>query len=127
MRANKGKDTAPELRLRALLREAGFRGYRLHWRKAPGHPDIAFPGRRIAVFVHGCFWHQCPHCNPPSPKTNREFWLAKFEDNRRRDERNQRALEEDGWSVIIVWECELQRDERAVLEAVVSRLRTTAE
>ena len=57
MKANKSKDTKPEMILRKALREAGFPGYRLHWKKAPGHPDIAYPGRKVAIFVNGCFWH----------------------------------------------------------------------
>lgn len=109
MQANRGKDTSPELKLRRLLREAGFPGYRLHWKQAPGRPDIAYPGRRIAIFVNGCFWHRCPHCNPPRPKSNVEFWDAKFAANKARDARRITELESAGWSVIEVWECEVTR------------------
>lgn len=108
MKGNRGKNTAPELELRRLLREAGYPGYRLHWKKAPGHPDIAYPGRKVAIFVNGCFWHRCPTCNPPLPKSNADFWERKFELNRERDCRKAEALESAGWRVIVVWECEIR-------------------
>lgn len=110
MQGNKRKDTKPELKVRALLREMGYPGYRLQWKKAPGHPDIAYPGRKVAIFVNGCFWHRCPHCNPSVPKTNTEFWEAKFARNVERDKRTTEALEADGWTVIIIWECQLKKD-----------------
>ncbi|GAB3826398.1 hypothetical protein GCM10028895_37350 [Pontibacter rugosus] len=87
MRGNKGKNTKPELTLRRALWQAGLRGYRVHWPKAPGKPDICFPGRRLAVFVHGCFWHRCPYCQPSFPKTNLLFWQDKFDKNQARDAR----------------------------------------
>ena len=105
MRANRGKDAGPEKTLRALLREAGYSGYRLHWKRVPGRPDIAYPGRKVAVFVHGDFWHRCPRCNLPLPKTNREFWERKFALNAERDKRKVDALEALGWTVVVVWEC----------------------
>ena len=108
MKANKRRDTKPELLVRKMLRELGYPGYRLDWKKAPGRPDIAFPGRKIAIFVNGCFWHHCPQCNPTFPKRNREFWQAKIERNMARDERVQTELRELGWTVIVVWEHELK-------------------
>lgn len=108
MKGNRGRDTGPELLLRRLLREAGYPGYRLHWKKAPGRPDIAYPGRKVAIFVNGCFWHRCPHCRPAEPKSHSDFWRTKFELNRERDARKVRELEEAGWSVVTVWECELK-------------------
>lgn len=108
MQANRSKNTSPELLVRRKLREAGLSGYRLHWKKAAGKPDVCYPGRKVAVFVNGCYWHRCPHCALPMPKTNMEFWSAKFARNRARDERNQRALVEDGWKVLVVWECRLK-------------------
>lgn len=109
MQANRSKDTGPELKVRAALRAAGLGGYRLHWKKAPGKPDICFPGRRVAVFVHGCFWHRCPHCSPSRPKSHPEFWEAKFARNRARDARDSALLVEQGWTVVVVWECRLKR------------------
>src|SRR5271157_969325 len=92
MSANKGINTHPELVLRRALCNEGLRGYRLHWKKAPGRPDIAFPGKKVAVFVNGCFWHRCPYCHPSFPKSNVEFWTAKFEKNRERDKRKRIEL-----------------------------------
>ncbi|MBU4556345.1 MAG: very short patch repair endonuclease [Actinobacteria bacterium] len=118
MRGNQAKDTAPELELRRLLRAAGYPGYRLHWKKAPGHPDIAFPGRKVAIFVNGCYWHRCSLCEPPMPKSNVEFWSRKFELNIERDARKTAALVEAGWRVVIVWECELKADSSCVLQRI---------
>ncbi|MDO4404842.1 MAG: very short patch repair endonuclease [Atopobiaceae bacterium] len=108
MQANKSKNTKPELLVRKRLREAGLPGYRLHWKKAAGRPDVCYPGRKVAVFVNGCYWHRCPYCALPMPKTNVEFWEAKFTRNKARDERDQRALLEQGWTVLVVWECRLK-------------------
>lgn len=108
MQANKSKNTKPELLVRQKLREAGLPGYRLHWKKALGRPDVCYPGRKVAVFVHGCYWHRCPYCALPLPKSNVEFWQAKFARNRARDERDERALLELGWTVLVVWECRLK-------------------
>ena len=108
MQANKGRDTKPELAVRKALRSAGWTGYRLQW-KVPGRPDICFPGRKVAIFVNGCFWHRCPHCDLPLPKSNVEYWEEKFERNRKRDERNESLLVERGWTVIVIWECRLRK------------------
>lgn len=109
MQANKSKNTKPELAVRQALRTAGLPGYRLHWKKAPGKPDVCYPGRRVAIFVNGCFWHRCPHCHLRLPKTNRDFWRAKFERNRARDSRDNALLVQDGWTVVVVWECQLKK------------------
>jgi DNA mismatch endonuclease (patch repair protein) len=131
MKGNVRANTKPELRLRRLLREAGYSGYRLHWKQAPGTPDIAFPGRRVAIFVNGCFWHRCPHCTPALPKSHSEFWRTKFERNQERDSRKRRELEAEGWTVLTVWECELQAPQSQGLQDVIEALaiggkRTTA-
>lgn len=109
MQANKSKDTKPELKVRAALREAGLPGYRLHWKAAVGKPDICYPGRKVAIFVNGCFWHRCPYCALPEPKSNVEFWNAKFARNRARDERDCAQLVAEGWTVLVVWECRLKK------------------
>ncbi len=128
MQANRSKNTKPELLVRAALREAGLTGYRLHWKKAPGRPDVCFPGRRVAVFVHGCFWHRCPHCSPSRPKTHPEFWEAKFARNRERDERDNALLVSAGWTVIVVWECRLRRASRErTLTELVEEVRRARE
>ena len=122
MKGNRGRDTGPELELRRLLREAGQPGYRLHWKKAPGRPDVAYPGRRVAIFVNGCFWHRCPTCQPAEPKSNSEFWRRKFELNAERDARKQSELEQAGWTVIVIWECELRNDPAGVKARVTDAL-----
>lgn len=108
MQGNRGKNTKPELLVRAHLREAGLTGYRLHWHVA-GRPDVAWPGKRVAVMVNGCFWHRCPHCHPSTPATHAEFWAEKFRRNVERDRRNIETLEADGWTVHVVWECQLKK------------------
>ena len=109
MQGNKGKDTKPELLVRRRLCDAGLVGYRLHW-DVPGRPDIAWPGKRVAIFINGCFWHRCPYCKPPMPKSNVEYWTAKFARNVERDENNLRELREKGWTVHVIWECQLKKD-----------------
>lgn len=108
MSSIKGKDTKPELTLRKLLRESEFGGYRLHWSKAPGRPDICYPSKKIAIFVNGCFWHRCPKCNLPVPKSHSDYWILKLEKNVQRDIKKQLELKQHGWNVFIFWECEIQ-------------------
>jgi DNA mismatch endonuclease (patch repair protein) len=110
MQGNKSRDTKPELKVRRLLRDLGHPGYRLQWKKAPGKPDIAFPGRRIAIFVNGCFWHRCPRCDLPLPKTNQEYWRQKFARNVERDRSKAAELRALGWQVHTIWECELKQE-----------------
>ena len=119
MKANKGKNTGPEMCLRSLLRSHGYPGYRINWKGAPGHPDIAYPGRKVAIFVNGCFWHRCPTCNLPLPKSNTEFWREKFERNVARDRRKTSELESMGWTVITVWECELRKEPEFVVSRII--------
>ena len=92
MQGNKRANTKPELLVRERLRAAGLSGYRLHW-KVPGHPDVAWPGKKVALFINGCFWHRCPRCKPRMPKSNVEYWVVKFQRNVERDERSAAALE----------------------------------
>lgn len=99
-------DTMPELRVRRALHAAGLR-YRLHDRKLPGVPDIVFPSRRIALFVHGCFWHRHQGCPAARlPKSRQEFWKQKLNGNAERDKRIHVDLESSGWTVMVIWECE---------------------
>lgn len=106
----RAKNTAPEKLMRSALSAAGIRGYRLHYVKAPGRPDIAFVGRKLALFVHGCFWHSCPHCARRTPRHNGTWWKTKLEANVARDDRKRRALIKEGWRVITVWECRLKAE-----------------
>jgi DNA mismatch endonuclease Vsr len=110
-----GKDTAPELRVRRLLFRMGYR-FRLHRRDLPGTPDIVLSGRRKIVEMRGCFWHRHPDpaCrNAVLPKVRADWWAAKLARNVARDERNLAALREAGWSVLVLWECEV-KDEAVV-------------
>lgn len=101
----RGKDTKPELRVRSYLHAAGLR-YVLHDKELPGKPDLSFPSRRVVVFVHGCFWHGHEGCKRAAlPATRLEFWQAKIESNRRRDQRDREALEGRGWLVHTIWQC----------------------
>ena len=109
MQGNRSRDTKPEIVVRTYLRQRGLPGYRLQWKKAPGRPDVAYPGKRVAIFVHGCFWHRCPYCHPSSPSSNVEFWQAKFARNQERDARDSQALVDAGWTVVVVWECRLKK------------------
>ena len=108
MRQVKGRGTGPELRVRRLIWSLGGR-YRLNRADLPGKPDIVLPGRRLAVFVHGCFWHghDCAR-GARVPKANRHYWLGKVGRNRARDAANQGALAAAGWRVETIWECELK-------------------
>lgn len=108
MSSNSSKNTKPELMFRKALYNVGIRGYRLNWKKVPGKPDIAFPGRKIAIFVNGCYWHRCSICNLSIPKTNKKFWKAKFKANVLRDKKKEKELLDLGWLVLVFWECEIK-------------------
>ncbi|RYD41646.1 MAG: DNA mismatch endonuclease Vsr, partial [Verrucomicrobiaceae bacterium] len=100
-----GRDTQPELRVRRYLHAVGLR-FRLQARDLPGRPDIVFPSRRVAVFVHGCFWHRHPGCAyATTPSTRADFWQAKFAANIARDADAVARLKELGWQVMTIWEC----------------------
>lgn len=116
----RGKDTKPELRLRRLLHAQGLR-YRLHAPELAGRPDLVFPRYRAVVFVHGCFWHCHFACRIANqPKSNSAFWEDKFKRNQSRDARNITELEQAGWRVLVVWECELSS--RAAAEQAAERV-----
>jgi len=122
MSANVGKNTKPEILFRKALWSAGIRGYRLHWKKVPGRPDIAFPGKKLAVFINGCFWHRCPKCKLPLPKSNKKFWKEKFDRNVERDKKKRRLLKSKGWRTITIWECELQKNPNKCVDRVAGKL-----
>ena len=115
MRAVKSRDTAPEMLVRRLVYSMGYR-YRLHRKDLPGKPDLVFSSRRKIIFVHGCFWHghTCDR-GARVPKANRDYWLTKIAKNRKRDAQHQTRLEETGWRVLVIWECEMK--DRPALEA----------
>jgi DNA mismatch endonuclease, patch repair protein len=99
--------TGPELTVRRLLHRLGYR-YRLHRRDLPGRPDIVFPGRRKAIFIHGCFWHGHDCSKGKLPKSRTEYWTAKIRANQDRDVRAVAGLEDAGWQTLSVWQCELK-------------------
>jgi DNA mismatch endonuclease (patch repair protein) len=108
----RGRDTGPERLVRSIVHGLGYR-FRLQRRDLPGRPDLVLPRLRVAIFVHGCFWHRHPRCRlATTPTTRRGFWQAKFDRNVERDRRVAAALRRRGWSVITVWECQLRHPER---------------
>jgi DNA mismatch endonuclease (patch repair protein) len=125
------RDTAPELKVRRWLHAQGLR-FRLDRGDLPGRPDIVLPKWNLAIFVHGCFWHQHPRCRLASrPKTNMAYWVPKLAGNKTRDRRNIRALKARGWDVAVIWECrtrnpgDLAEDAGALLKRTGIRPATT--
>ncbi len=113
----RGRDTGPEIAVRRALHAAGFR-FRLHRRDLPGTPDIVLVRQRIAILVHGCYWHRHEGCrNATTPGTRADFWQAKFAANVERDARKTSALQTAGWKVVVIWECEAAKPDR--LAAVI--------
>lgn len=128
----KGKDTRPEKIVRTLFHGLGAR-FRLHRKDLPGSPDLLFPKHRLAVFVHGCFWHRHEGCKKASmPKTRVSFWSEKFDANIRRDRKALTALKKAGWRTAIIWECQTKDEKRlalrlkGLLPAADTRRRRTA-
>lgn len=119
----RGKDTKPELLLRHGLHALGFR-YRLHVRNLPGKPDLVFPGRRAALFAHGCFWHGHDCHLFVWPKSRENWWKDKIERNKAADARAQAALASEGWRVGIVWECAFKGRGRKPLQTVIHNCAT---
>lgn len=101
----RSKNTKPELKVRQWLWAHGYR-YRLNVKSVPGKPDIVMRKYHTAIFVNGCFWHGHPSCCK-IPSTNREFWVNKIKRNQERDQKNYQLLQDNGWQVIVVWECQL--------------------
>lgn len=123
MQSNRSTDTKPEKTIRKALWDAGLRGYRKNVRRLPGSPDVVFGPKRLAVFVHGCYWHRCPKCTADiHPKTNSKYWHAKFERNVARDKSNRLALRKLGYSVLVIWECDLKKSPDRVVARVRRKL-----
>jgi DNA mismatch endonuclease, patch repair protein len=120
MRAIRDKHTKPERTVRKYLFAQGYR-YRLHPKQLPGKPDVAFPGRKKVIFVHGCFWHQHAYIHCPIrvvPSSNKEYWIPKLERNIARDARNVAALGKIGWKSFVIWECELRKDQEKIYRKI---------
>lgn len=115
MRKVRSKNTSAELAVRRLVYRLGYR-YRLHRKELPGTPDLVFQGRKKVIFVHGCFWHAHQNCSRARmPESNRGYWEAKIGRNVSRDSDQIGLLQQEGWKVLVVWECELR--DAAMLEA----------
>ena len=109
MRAIRSKDMLPELRIRSLVHNLGYR-FRLHRKDLPGKPDLVFASRRKVIFVHGCFWHSHDCKIAHVPKSNVDYWLPKLQRNRVRDQKNIKALTADGWQSLVIWECQSRNE-----------------
>ena len=117
-----GKNTKPEIAVRSLLHRRGLR-FRLHKNDLPGHPDIVLPMYKTVIFVHGCFWHQHKNCrNCSMPKDHKKIWQEKLKRNVERDNLNKKRLIQKGWNVLIVWECEIERDIEKVIQCICNDL-----
>jgi len=120
MRRIRSTGMEPEMVVRRLIHRLGYR-YRLHARKMPGKPDLVFTSRRKVIFVHGCFWHQ--HASAKCritriPKSNTGYWISKLTRNAQRDKKNRCLLRKEGWRVLVIWECELDKKEQLVRKIV---------
>lgn len=116
MRHIRSSNTKPEITVRKILYSLGYR-YRLHKKDLPGKPDLVFAKRKKIIFIHGCFWHQhnLTTClDSKIPKSNKQYWNQKLKNNAQRDIRNQMALKELGWDILIIWECEIKNDKKLI-------------
>jgi len=122
MKGIRSKDTKPEITVRRYLHAQGLR-FRLHSRKLPGSPDIVLPKYRVAIFVHGCFWHRHPGCRyATTPANNAERWKLKFDANIERDARKEALLSAAGWKVMVIWECELRHAPELRLRQLINEI-----
>ena len=118
-----GKDTKIEVMVRQYLFHYGFR-FRKNDKRYPGKPDVVLPKYKTAIFVHGCFWHRHEGCKlATTPKTRTEFWMEKFAKNVANDKKHSEQLQEMGWHVIVIWECELENDFEGIMKKVVQKIR----
>jgi DNA mismatch endonuclease, patch repair protein len=121
MKSNRASGTIPELKLAKLLRR------KLVSTDLPGRPDFVYARSKVALFVHGCFWHRCPVCDLPLPRTNADFWRRKFERNVERDRLNRKELESMGWRVLEIWEHEIRGDPAAAVRRIQALLALDAD
>jgi len=130
MQAIHGKRTGLEVKLELALRTGGVKGYARNAMTPVGRPDFVFGRERVALFVHGCFWHRCPVCRLPLPKSHRAFWSAKFRRNRARDKEVRNRLRVRGWTVLEVWGHELGDSDRVasvIARSVLARRKRQAQ
>lgn len=119
----KSKDTSIELLVRHKLFSMGYR-YRVNYKALPGKPDIVFTKKKVAIFIHGCYWHghDCGSRYAHSSQSNKMYWGTKIERTRQRDEKHIQALEADGWTVIVLWECQIRQSFDQTVEFIVKTL-----
>lgn len=121
----RGKDTSIEVKVRKYLFSKGFR-FRKNDKRLPGKPDVVLPKYHIVIFIHGCFWHRHPGCkDAATPKTRTEFWLNKFEKNVANDQAHKESLESLGWTVIILWECDIKCRFNETMDRLIEQIADT--
>lgn len=119
----RSKDTKAEVMVRKWLFAHGFR-FRKNDKRYPGKPDIVLPKYKTIIFIHGCFWHSHEGCKRSNmPKSNTEYWSAKLEKNKKRDQEHIQKLKEEGWKVIVLWECELKKDAEKRLQHLINQIK----
>ncbi len=119
----KGKETKIEVKVRSYLFKNGFR-FRKNDKRLPGKPDVVLPKYKTVIFIHGCFWHRHQGCKlTTTPKTRTEFWINKFKKNVENDKKHQRELEEAGWKVLIIWECEIEKKFEETMTKITNELK----
>ena len=116
----RGKNTAPEVKLRKMLFANDIRGYRVHYNLL-GRPDIVFIKKKIAIFIDGCFWHKCPVCFQ-EPETRKEFWMKKIQSNIDRDNKVRGLLKKEGWTVVRIWEHEIRKEPEKAARKIIALL-----
>lgn len=119
----KSKDTSIELLVRRKLFSMGYR-YRVNYKALPGKPDIVFTKKKVAIFIHGCYWHghDCGSRYAHSSQSNKMYWGTKIEQTKQRDEKHIQALEADGWTVVVLWECQIRQSFDQTVEFIVKTL-----
>jgi DNA mismatch endonuclease (patch repair protein) len=125
MKGNRSRNTLPEIQVKKAIRQLGLSGYRIDYKLLPGRPDIVFTRQKVAVFVHGCFWHRCPKCNLSIPRTNTEYWQWKFQRNIERDDVAVRKLERGGWQVLRIWGCEVSESPDKCAQSIKQAIENT--
>ncbi len=123
----RSKNTKPEIILRSLLHKEGYR-FRIHRKDLPGKPDIVFPSKKIAIYVHGCFWHFHKHCPEGRvPKTNSKFWSDKLQKNISRDRKHLREIKKHSWLALVFWECEIENKPEKVMKEIIRMFNSVPE
>src|SRR2546428_12006564 len=126
MTSNKGRNTSLELGFRSALRDAGFSGYKLNYRVAGTRTDISYVTQRVAILVHGCFWHHCSVCNFPLPRSHRNYWARKFALTRIRDRKARHNIRKIGWHLFEVWEHEIKANKAEYVNIIGNAIESSS-